>query len=204
MLFYAWRIAQTMTKQELRDQIKARIKLMPAEDREAASVQICKEIIGSAEWKKARTVWLYAALPDEVNLEMLFHEALKCSKRILLPVVDGNDLQIRFYDPQHVAVQGKYNIIEPSSQCPQLRDPDGIDLAIIPGRAFTRDGLRMGRGKGYYDRKLASVRCPKWGVAFACQIVEELPADPWDIRLDRVISAGKNQTDNNYSDWLLH
>lgn len=176
-----------MTKQELRKLIKARINLMQMEEREAASMQICKRIIDSTEWKEAKTVWLYAALPDEVNLNMLIQDAKQCGKRILLPVVDGDDLQLRFYDPQHMATQGKYNIDEPTAHCPSLSNLYEIDLAIIPGRAFTRDGLRMGRGKGYYDRTLAAIRCPKWGVAFACQIVEELPTDPWDIRLDSIV-----------------
>lgn len=181
-------IASQMTKQELREQIKASIKLMSMKERDSASMQICKQIIDSTEWKEAQTVWLYAALSDEVNLELLFQDAEQNHKRVLLPVIDGNDLQIRFYDPQHIESKGKYNISEPTSHCPSLSNLDEIDLAIIPGRAFTRDGWRMGRGKGYYDRTLNSIRCPKWGVAFACQIVEELPTDPWDIRLNRIIS----------------
>lgn len=177
-----------MTKRELRERIKVGIQIMPAEELEDASLQICRRIIGSGEWKEAETVWLYAALPDEVDLTPLILDAERCGKRILLPVVDGNDLQLRFYDPQNMARTGKYNIEEPTSRCPALDDFEEIDLAIIPGRAFTREGLRLGRGKGYYDRILASVRCPKWGVAFACQIVDDLPANPWDIRLDRVIT----------------
>lgn len=177
-----------MTKQELRELIKARIKLMQMKERKVASIQICQQIIGSTEWKEANNVWLYAALPDEVDLNLLFQDAEQHNKRILLPVVDGNDLQIKFYDPQHIVPTGKYNINEPTSHCPALSNLGEIDLAIIPGRAFTSDGQRMGRGKGFYDRTLTSIRCPKWGVAFACQIVDEIPTDPWDIRLDRIIN----------------
>lgn len=178
-----------MTKAELRKKIKDRIMQMSAEQRDAASAGICLEIIGSTEWKEAESVWLYAALPDEVDLRVLFEDAERCGKKILLPVVESDALTIKFYDPQHIVSNGRYNINEPSSHCSSLSNLDEIDLAIIPGRAFTRDGLRMGRGKGYYDRTLTSIRCPKWGVAFNCQIVEELPTDPWDIRLDRVIKG---------------
>lgn len=176
-----------MTKQGLREQVKARIRLMPREDREAASIHICQQIIGTSEWQEANTVWLYAALPDEVDLTLLIQNAEHSGKQVLLPVVDGDNLQIRFYDPLHLTTKGRFNIQEPTSHCPALNNPDEIDLAIIPGRAFTRDGLRMGRGKGYYDRILPSLHCPKWGVAFSCQIVEQLPTDPWDIKLDRII-----------------
>ena len=177
-----------MTKQELRKQIKAKIKLMTEAEREAASVRICQQIISSSEWQKAKTVWLYAALPDEVDLTTLMHDAEQHAKRILLPVIDGNNLQIRHYDPQYMATDNKYNIMEPTTHCPMLSNLDEIDLAIIPGRAFTREGLRMGRGKGYYDRILATLSCTKWGVAFACQMMEQLPTDPWDVPLDRIVA----------------
>ena len=104
-----------MTKQELREQIKASIELMTIKEREVASIQICQQIIGSTEWKEANNVWLYAALPDEVDLNLLFQDAEQHNKRILLPVVDGNDLQIKFYDPQHIVPTGKYNINEPTT-----------------------------------------------------------------------------------------
>lgn len=178
-----------MTKQELREQVKASIKLMQFEEREAASVRICQRIIGTPEWKEAKSVLLYASLPDEVTLDMLINDAEQCGKQILLPVVDGDDLHIRLYDPDRIVCSEKYHIKEPADCCPALSDLDGIDLAIIPGRAFTRDGLRLGRGKGYYDRTLPSLSCPKWGVAFACQVVDDIPVDPWDIRLDRIIAG---------------
>lgn len=177
-----------MTKQELREQIKGKIKQMQREERESASRLVCRDIISSPEWKNAQTVWLYAALPDEVDLSLLIQDAEQSGKRILLPVVDGNDLQIRVYDSRHIVRKGKFNILEPTSECPVLTNLEEINLAIIPGRAFTRSGLRMGRGKGYYDRTLRSVRCPKWGVAFECQIVDELPTDPWDVPLERIIT----------------
>lgn len=176
-----------ITKRELRNLIKDQIKLMTEAERETASVHICREIIGSTEWKAAKTVWLYAALPDEVNLDLLFQDAQQGGKRILLPVVDGNDLLIRVYAPEHIVTTEEYNINEPTAHCQTLSNLEEIDLAIIPGRAFTHNGLRMGRGKGYYDRTLPSLHCPKWGVAFACQMVEDIPTDSWDVQLDRII-----------------
>lgn len=175
-----------MTKQEIRAQIRANIKLMQKAERDAASINICQQIIATQEWQMANTVWLYAALPDEVDLSLLIQSAGECGKQVLLPVIDGDNLLIKFYDPQHIVQTGRYNIPEPTECCPTLSNFDEIDLAVIPGRAFTRDGLRLGRGKGYYDRILPSLRCPKWGVAFACQIKTELPTDPWDVPLDRI------------------
>ena len=176
-----------MTKKELRDQIKAQIGRMKAAQLDTASLYVCLQIIGTQEWQEANTVLLYAALPDEVDLNLLLQDAEGSDKRVILPVVDGDTLLLKVYDPRHMARQGKYQIMEPTAQCKTLDNLDEIDLAIIPGRAFTRQGARLGRGKGYYDRLLSSLHCPKWGVAFPCQMVKEIPTDPWDIPLDKVI-----------------
>jgi len=70
-------------------------------------------------------------------------------------------------------------------------DPATIDVVVVPGLAFTTSGDRLGQGGGWYDRFLASLRpeAIKIGVAFAPQIVESLPVEPHDIRMDVVITA---------------
>ncbi len=69
-------------------------------------------------------------------------------------------------------------------------DPRTIDVVIVPGTAFTRDGDRLGQGGGWYDRFLRSVRpdCVTIGVAFAPQVMAELPVEPHDVRLDHVVT----------------
>jgi 5-formyltetrahydrofolate cyclo-ligase len=69
-------------------------------------------------------------------------------------------------------------------------DPCTIDVVIVPGTAFTRDGDRLGQGGGWYDRFLRSVRpdCVTIGVAFAPQVMTELPVEPHDVRLDHVVT----------------
>ena len=67
--------------------------------------------------------------------------------------------------------------------------PAGIDLVIVPGVAFTADGRRLGHGKGYYDRFLVGTTAHTVGACFAEQLVDELPVEPHDVRLDRVLSC---------------
>lgn len=154
-----------MTKQELREQIKAKINRIKADDRDTASLYICLKIIGTKEWQEANTVLLYTALPDEVDLGLLIQDANDSGKTILLPLPTAN---------------------APALPTEQLNK---VDLAIIPGRAFTLKGDRMGRGKGYYDRLLKDLNCPKWGAAFSCQIVKEIQTDTWDVMLDKIIDS---------------
>lgn len=177
------------TKQEIRQQVAAELcRLRPA-DRDTASLYVCLQILGTAEWQQAHRVLLYSALPDEVDLSLLLQDAYGCGKEVILPVVDGDTLRLRLYDPAHMAVQGPYKILEPTGQCKEITDCTSIDFAIIPGRAFSRSGQRLGRGKGYYDRILPQLKCPRWGAAFACQMKRFIPTDPWDVKLEKVIES---------------
>lgn len=176
-----------MTKQELRKQIANQIKTMSEAEREAQSHSICLQIIDTEIWQQARAVLLYCALPDEVSLQTLITQAYQNGKTVVLPVVDGESLLLRIYQPQQMAVQGRFKILEPTEACPLFTAVEQLDLAIIPGRAFTREGDRMGRGKGFYDRLLPQLQCEKWGVGFDCQLVAEIPTDTWDVRLNRIL-----------------
>lgn len=178
-----------MTKEELRKQIKQEIKKLSDAERDTQSLYVCLQIIGTAEWQQAATVLLYAALPDEINLQLLIDDARGSGKEIILPVVNGDNLLLRKFDPQHLEVQGKFQIEEPTEACEALTDLSKIDLAIIPGRAFSRKGHRMGRGKGYYDKLLPEMQCLKWGVCFTCQLQKMVPCDEWDIRMNKVVTA---------------
>lgn len=174
-------------KKELRRHIRTSIGAMSQEEKQRQSQAICQQILLSAAWQQAHTVLLYAAMPDEVSLKQLIDEAVKTGKDVILPVVDGEELLLRHYDPRHMAHQGQYQIEEPTSECAPLADLAAIDLALIPGRAFTQQGQRLGRGKGYYDRLLPQLECPKWGVAYSCQMVETIPTDAWDVNMNRVL-----------------
>lgn len=154
-----------MTKQELRRQIRDEIKRLSAAERDTQSLFICLQILGTAEWQEAQTVMLYEALPDEVSLQLLIDDARGSGKEIIIPDQSANAPVI----PEEVLSQ--------------------IDFALIPGRAFTRQGKRLGRGGGWYDRTLPHLHCPKWAVAFGCQIKKDVPTDSWDVRMDRVVTA---------------
>lgn len=152
------------------------------------SLCVCNRIIESQEWKSAKDVLLYSALPDEISLSKLQEDALVNGKTVWLPVVDGESMRIHQYVKGKTQVGGKFMIEEPIDETPQLAQEEysRISLAIIPGRAFSMDGDRLGRGKGYYDRFLAKYNGLTFGAAFDCQIYEIVPTDEWDKKLDKV------------------
>lgn len=177
-------------KKTIRKEIRNRIAQMTEAQRVSQSLCICEKVEATAEWQSASDVLLYAAMPDEVALTHLFESALSSGKTIWLPVVDGDTLRIRQYIKGKTEISEGFHIEEPASDAPELL-PDAfsrIGLAIIPGRAFTLKGERLGRGKGFYDRFLTLYSGTTIGVGFACQIVDEIPVDPWDKQLSSVLS----------------
>ena len=139
------------------------------------------------EFRAARTVAVFAALPDEpATDEVLARWA--STRRVVLPRVEGDAM--RFYACRPDAlVFGAFGILEPQGERPC---PAGeIDLVVCPGVAFTADGRRLGRGRGYYDRYLGdpAFRGFRVGVCYAHQLVDDLPVEPHDVRMDRVITG---------------
>lgn len=137
-------------------------------------------------FKAATTILIYHSLPDEVSTHA-FIEKWQKTKRLLLPVVVGNDLEIRLYSGLDNLATGSYGISEPTG-C-RYSEYKNIELVIVPGVAFDLNGNRLGRGKGYYDRLLPQLsHSYKIGICFPYQIVKEVPAEPFDIRMDEILT----------------
>lgn len=129
---------------------------------------------------------LYHSLKDEVDTHAFIRKWSR-EKRILLPVVTGDDLELRLYTGPEDLTVGAYGIEEPTGAL--FTDYSTIDLIVVPGVAFDRDGNRLGRGKGYYDRLLPRIPSAyKIGICFPFQVVDEVPAEPFDIRMDEIIT----------------
>ena len=173
-----------MEKKELRAHIKALKKQRSKEQLLEQSEKILAKLERHPDFVKAERVMLYNALPDEVQtLEFLKKWHLK--KQIILPTVVGDDIIPVEYAKETTFAVGDFNILEPQNEPYQ----GGFDLMVVPGVAFDRQGNRLGRGKGYYDRFLSQhLTVKRIGICFDFQLVEEVPAEPFDIRMDEVIS----------------
>lgn len=178
-----------MTKSELRKAMRSLNRGVEAARRAAVSLQLVARVESLPFFAQARTVGLYCALPDEPDLSSAL-ERWRAAKRLVVPRVEGDAMRFFEYDPRRL-VPGAFGILEPGPDA-RLCSPGEIDLLLVPGVAFTAGGLRCGRGKGYYDRYLAQsgFRAVKIGVCFAHQLVDALPAEPHDIRMDGVIFEG--------------
>lgn len=155
------------------------------------SVNILAAFEAHPAFRAANTVLLYHSLKDEVDT----HEFIKkwsSEKRILLPVVKGDDLELRIYTGPQDMKTGAYGIEEPIGET--FTDYAEIDFIAVPGVAFDREGNRLGRGKGYYDRLLPRIPSAfKAGICFPFQLIDKVPTEPFDICMDIIITTNENE-----------
>ena len=187
-----------LTKSELRKKIKT-ILAEQTESLPLKSLEISKKIIQSDEYKNAGVILAYMALSDEVNLASVIADARNKGKKVYIPKVDPNSTGMEFYEFNKDDIeQGSYGISEPGANGFLLNLESGKELSdinmliLVPVRAFTKQGARLGRGKGYYDKYLARLKnaeigvVVKAGVCFESQIVQELPVESHDFFMDFV------------------
>ena len=162
------------TKQSIRSEITQKKKQYPREELDRLSLRLLNQLEQHPRFQHARTVLLYYSLPDEVQTHG-FVEKWSKEKDIILPVVKGDELELRKYTGKKNLTKGNFHIEEPTGE--PISEWDTIDLAFIPGVSFDRQGNRLGRGKGYYDRLLHKASLYKIGICFHFQLRETpLPA----------------------------
>jgi 5-formyltetrahydrofolate cyclo-ligase len=177
-------------KRELRRQLRSRLKTLTAEERRQASLAACALLRDQVEWRQAERVLFYAPMPEELDLTPLLTEALAAGKTAALP---GFVLESGTYDAfviRHLTddcAPGKFGIAEPKPGCARLA-LNQLDLVLAPGVGFDVTGHRLGRGQGFYDRLLADITAVKCGVAFDLQMVERIPAQAHDVRMNCLLT----------------
>lgn len=178
-----------MTKKEIRELIRGRKKQHTIDQLLSYSQQIkCILLERIAKEENCHTLLLYHSLPDEVCTHDLIHTLYAQGYTVLLPTVVGNELALHVYEGEDAMSTGASFGIQESNGT-LFTDLDRIDLAVIPGMAFTQQGDRLGRGKGFYDRLLPHLHCPLIGLAFPFQLLPSIPTEPHDIRMNEVITC---------------
>jgi 5-formyltetrahydrofolate cyclo-ligase len=176
-------------KRELRSElISARSRLSPVE-RSTLSDLIAGRLADLAICSSAKMVGLYAPLGTEVDSGPMARMILERGGRIAYPRTIPGDRRLVFCACWPAELErGPLGAAEPPSDA-RVIPLEEIDCFILPGLGFSRDGLRLGRGGGYYDvtlKQAASAR--RIGVGFSLQLRDELPREPHDVPLDAVVT----------------
>ena len=183
-----------MQKNEIRAAMRRLRKGVSPAARAAASQDICEQLLAD---DLGSSVAVYLASPDELDLTLFIEESLRRGVRLFAPRWTGEAYELaelRGLSPDFLRV-GPHGILEPPPPGPVPAETGSVPRAwIVPGLAFTREGGRLGYGGGWYDRMLAEAASDAQiiGVAYPFQIVDELPTEPHDVHLSRVVSVCKN------------
>jgi 5-formyltetrahydrofolate cyclo-ligase len=169
------------------------------EDKDRVSQSAVERLMQLPEYQAAKTVLWYLDCRSELRTRKVLPAALVSEKRIVVPycTVDergDNKLGLWWLKALGELIVGKWKILEPPRERwgePEREiSPDEIDLVVVPGVGFGRDGARMGNGQGYYDRLLGSVRpdCSLVGLCYECQLFNDLAMDEHDVFMDKVVT----------------
>lgn len=173
-----------MKKEDIRIRIKAQKALLsPAERAEAAAAAFAL-LEQTASFMMSDNILMYHSLPDELST-IEFLDRWSGRKHFFLPRVNGVNLDILPFDRSNLRL-GAFQIEEPQGY--DTARVDDIEMIIVPGVAYDRKGNRVGRGKGYYDRLLSTSKALKVGVAYDFQMVDEIDAEPHDVKVDLIIT----------------
>ena len=134
-----------------------------------------------------RDVGVYQALPGEVSLAAWFDRAQQYVRLYSPKVLDTEEMA--FYGFRHMEdlAAGRFGILEPQ-QTPETLPSGTATAVLVPGVAFDRHGMRLGRGKGFYDRFLSGFEGIRIGICPSSRLVEEVPAEAHDVAMDYVVT----------------
>ena len=177
-------------KRDLRRRMLACRRALSIEERASRSAVITEKLLSLDAVQKARTVFAYAALKDEVQTEPLIASLLDRGKRVAIPLVIGKRSMEAALVPSMDALEtGAYGILTVRAERREILPPQEIDCVIVPGVAFGLDGSRLGMGGGYYDAFLPKAeRAVRVAAAFQCQISEDIPSLPYDCGVDWIVT----------------
>lgn len=187
------RSSASSNKAAIRGAALARRDGLPPELRRDYGRRIIDRVLALESFRRARSVLAYSSFGSEPETAPLLAAALDSGKRLLLPRVNRAEscLEIREVGDLDTGLRaGVWNILEPDPDLCAVCAPEQIDFILVPGAAFDRRGERIGYGRGYYDKLLASCvsAAPKVAGAFEVQVIDKIPMEPHDIAVDLLIT----------------
>jgi|CXWL01.1.fsa_nt_gi 5-formyltetrahydrofolate cyclo-ligase len=155
------------------------------------SEDLLRRLIDRNAFEKVQFVSLFISFPEEVNTLPIAEYCWSRSLVVCVPEFSrhqpGQPIVFREWVRDAELVEIHPKLFHPKYG--PLHRHEEIDLVIVPGLAFTLDGSRLGRGRGFYDQLLSQTKSKSIGVCFSEQITAELPTETHDFRVSEVIAV---------------
>lgn len=174
-------------KRQLRKMLAARRQSLTEDYLSAAGESIQDQILASAAYRNAESIFVYVSLPREPSTGRILSRALAEGKKVYVPKCTGKEMlavRLRAGDP---LVPGLFGIPEPENASETV-PADQLDLILVPCLSASRDGRRLGHGGGYYDRFLKANPEKAVCLCFSRMICPDIPMTAEDVCIPQVIS----------------
>ena len=174
-------------KRKLRNNILKKRDALSKKQIKDKSSKIKQVLFSLPEFKLAKTVCFFVSFNSEVDTHDMIKEALKKGKNVVVPIATDHTLILsKIKDFKELNKENKYGILEPS-KLNKINKKD-VDVIIVPGTVFDKQCHRIGYGKGYYDSLLKGYNGLSMGICFDLQLVDKVPRNDWDEKLDAIIT----------------
>lgn len=192
-----------LAKKQLRSELRARRRTLNPTQQMQASLFLLRHLMKLPQFMRARNVALYMANDGEINPEPIARQLWKMEKHCFLPVLRPDkrrDLWFVEYTPDALLTKNRFGIPEPDFRTQHKMSAQLLDVVLMPLVGFDRSGARLGMGSGFYDTTFAFKQKPfigsntlagkpvLIGLAHACQQVDSLTTDSWDIPLFAIVT----------------
>ncbi|MFH0834331.1 MAG: 5-formyltetrahydrofolate cyclo-ligase [Patescibacteria group bacterium] len=183
-------------KSRLRKEMLAKLRAFSGAERSRQNAILAEKFLALPEFQKAETIGFFASEPFEIATDFLIERSLRLGKKVGLPRVEtppaplvrGEQRNLIFHEIKNLAdcTPGCFGINCPVATAPKISLAE-IDLLVVPALAFDRDGNRLGRGGGFFDRVLEKFRGNSAGLAFDFQMLEKVPVEKFDKKVSQIL-----------------
>ena len=175
-------------KRELRARARALRDAVPEEERRTMGRAVEARLFSLPELARAGTVLVFSSFGSEVPTAGIVARLLREGHRVALPRLAGGEIEARAFRPGDPMVRARFGALEPAAG--EVVPPEELDVVVVPGLAFDRQGYRVGYGGGYFDRFLRRTRpdALRVGICFHLQLVDEVPHGEGDVPVDAVVT----------------
>ncbi|MFE8702469.1 5-formyltetrahydrofolate cyclo-ligase [Cytobacillus sp. FJAT-54145] len=179
-----------LSKKDLRKKLQSQLSSITKPQYEYLSYTISNNLFMNPVWQKSKVIGITISNPPEVDTFQIIRKAWEENKTVVIPKCDPKARVMNFrtltaFNQLETVYSG---LLEPIEEMTKETNSNEIDLLVVPGLAFTREGYRLGFGGGYYDRYLGSYNGKTVSLAFHQQILDHIPVEEHDLPVSQIIT----------------